>query len=670
MNSLPPCYRRDGISLYHGDVLDVLPTLPAASVHCVVTSPPYWGLRDYGTASWEGGVEGCNHDDVMDAMDPVPPACRQCKKCGRLCRTRWLDPHTVLSECDQCELQTKHKNVESRGLWSGIKDTANTEDWTTKRTRKGRWCRKCGARRIDQQLGLEATPEEYVKKMVAVFRQVWRVLRDDGCCFINLGDSYFGGGGGGGGSFSSERPGWREVPCGTSDKAPGGSQGRGCLCENLCGACRVAYQTGKSHSDGRPAPTLSPSPCEPTPERKESASARPPTSDSLPPAARNEAAMFDPGHSLNLSRERPPSSRRSTPGGFSQQLPASCPPPNMTSVCLLCGQTLGHDVQAFAGRATCTCDTAMQSGASAHRTSDISFSDSAYPHYTTTHLKSKDLCGIPWMVAFALRADGWYLRSDIIWSKPNPMPESVTDRPTKAHEYLFLLTKQPRYFYDADAVREAGADTPWHPIGGYREGNIDNAYQPAEHSHDRPTTNRNRRTVWTIPTAPYPEAHFATFPPALVEPCIMAGTSEKGCCPECGAPWVRVVDKQRVRTSPGRDSKAYDRITGEVVDDGMEKPWRDRAEIGNRDPGRHVTETKTLGWKPGCGCNAGEPIPCTVADIFLGSGTTLQVARWLGRKGIGIELSEEYLKLAEKRIRQPRQKVPIAKPLNGQMELF
>jgi site-specific DNA-cytosine methylase len=161
-------------------------------------------------------------------------------------------------------------------------------------------------------------------------------------------------------------------------------------------------------------------------------------------------------------------------------------------------------------------------------------------------LKPKDLVGIPWRVAFALQADGWYLRSDIIWSKPNPMPESVTDRPTKAHEYVFLLTKSARYYYDADAVREPHESLDHHlryPNSRYAEtgkwgdngksGGVEGGMNPA---------GRNLRSVWTIATAPYPGAHFATFPPKLVEPCVKAGTSERGVCGECGAPWVREVE--------------------------------------------------------------------------------------------------------------------------------
>jgi DNA modification methylase len=145
-------------------------------------------------------------------------------------------------------------------------------------------------------------------------------------------------------------------------------------------------------------------------------------------------------------------------------------------------------------------------------------------------LKPKDLIGIPWMVAFALRADGWYLRSDIIWSKPNPMPESVKDRPTKAHEYLFLLSKGPSYYYDADAVAEPSI------YGDHARTVFDNGPPPPpgqpEHTGLRSSCQgrekRNRRSVWTVATQPFAEAHFATMPPALAEPCILAGSGVDG----------------------------------------------------------------------------------------------------------------------------------------------
>jgi DNA modification methylase len=271
------------VTILNGDCKDILRTLPAQSVHCVVTSPPYWGLRDYGVA---------------------------------------------------------------------------------------------------EQLGLEPDFNAYVANMVAVFREVRRVLRDDGTLWLNLGDSYASG----------------EV--GRHDQKEG------------------YYLT-------RPA------------------------------AADAKKGNGEPRQQAKLR----------------------------------------------------------------------------------TGLKPKDLCGIPWRVAFALQADGWYLRQDLIWSKPNPMPESVTDRCTKAHEYLFLLSKNGRYYYDGDAIREpyseaslgrydykfGGSTSP----GRHQPGNKDERYKLSRDGEPN-ALGRNKRSVWEVATNPFPEAHFATFPPALIEPCVLAGCPSSG----------------------------------------------------------------------------------------------------------------------------------------------
>ena len=259
--------------LIPGDCLAGLATLPDASVHCCVTSPPYWGLRDYG---------------------------------------------------------------------------------------------------VDGQLGLEPTPGEYVAKMVAVFREVKRVLRDDGTLWLNLGDSFFSTTKGSGGPDSSS---------------------------TLVGT--------KAEHNGQ----------------------------------RMESRMLSAGD---------------------------------------------------------------------------------------TGIKPKDLVGIPWRVAFALQADGWYLRSDIIWAKPNPMPESVTDRPTKAHEYVFLLTKSARYYYDHVAVKEPALNTPGGRLTGSRRKKMAEGSAQSGTSVDTPGTveSRNARSVWTITPRPYKGAHFATMPVELAERCIMAGSRE------------------------------------------------------------------------------------------------------------------------------------------------
>jgi DNA modification methylase len=377
------------IKILNGDVMDHLKELPDNSIHCVCTSPPYWGLRDYG---------------------------------------------------------------------------------------------------VDGQIGLEKTPEEYTQKMVGVFREVRRVMRDDGTLWLNLGDSYIGGGRGG------------------------------------------KEQCGKGSF---------------------------------------EESRYENGMKIGL------------------------------------------------------------------------------PTGKIDGLKQKDLVGIPWRVAFALQADGWYLRSDIIWSKPNPMPESVTDRPTKAHEYLFLLTKQARYYYDADAIRETSI-TPWHGIGGYREGILDNDYSPPEYRNDaRERGGRNRRTVWEIATQPTPEAHFATYPEALVEPCIKAGTSERGCCPVCESPWERVIEVEGISSAEFMKGKEKERFNSEQ---GRVQNIRAGDECFNR-------KSKTLGWQPTCTCNQKDTVPCTVLDPFGGSGTTGLVARNLKRDAILIELNPEYVKIMKKKPRLNEQLV-------------
>ena len=304
-------------------------------------------------------------------------------------------------------------------------------------------------------------------------------------------------------------------------------------------------------------------------------------------------------------------------------------------------------------------------------------------------LKAKDMIGIPWRVAFALQADGWYLRSDIIWSKPNPMPESVTDRPTKSHEYIFLLTKSARYFYDADGIREQNADPTQNNNrevlrGVYcslytqlntcytsfkvekKENKQDQTGNPTytgfneryknrkqyDSSHAGGGSNvighsgnldgcdgitRNARTVWTITTQARPEAHFATFPDEIPRRCIKAGTSEYGCCPKCGAPYQRIVEASGGVIGASWHPHENDEVTGQV---------------GFKSVG-YKREFK--GWKPGCKCEAGDPIPCVALDPFMGSGTVAVIARELNRSSIGCELNPEYVKIIRKRLQADSQ---------------
>ena len=302
---------------------------------------------------------------------------------------------------------------------------------------------------------------------------------------------------------------------------------------------------------------------------------------------------------------------------------------------------------------------------------------------------------------FAIGAsDGWYLRSDIIWSKPNSMPESVTDRPTKAHEYLFLLTKSARYYFDANAVREphkwqdsaelainpqarqqkrlaeraqAGdtsalrtQDTYQAAIRGER-GKGRYADVGAEQNYSMSPAGRNIRSVWNIATRPYPGAHFAVFPPELPERCIKAGSSEKGVCPSCGAPWERIQEKGEVVSSyVGTDNPNWHEPAAKYVGVEHDREQRrnpDGVTINQTSGWKHLPrrERFTTGWRPSCGhgeaptvfdaieASRSIPHPAVILDPFGGSGTVGMVANRLSRRAILIDLNPEYLKQQMKR---------------------
>ncbi len=252
-------------------------------------------------------------------------------------------------------------------------------------------------------------------------------------------------------------------------------------------------------------------------------------------------------------------------------------------------------------------------------------------------LKPKDLCMMPWRVAMALQADGWWLRSVIVWAKKSPMPESCRDRPTSSWEPIFLLAKSERYFYDAEAVKEAGSRYEW-GTQKFKGGDLGKHHGSSRGGETAdPTAGRNMRNVWHLGPEPYAEAHFATFPTEIPRRAIKAGTSEKGCCPKCGAPWERVT----ARATNGMDVENADDRTGELTAQRMGKA---------KCPDGLRVASRTVGWEPGCACGAGDPVPCVVLDPFLGSGTTVAVARQLGRWGVGCELNPEYVELARARI--------------------
>jgi len=253
--------------------------------------------------------------------------------------------------------------------------------------------------------------------------------------------------------------------------------------------------------------------------------------------------------------------------------------------------------------------------------------------------KPKDDAMIPHRVFDALMADGWYGRSDIIWAKGNPMPESVTDRPTKAHEYIFLLSKSKQYYYDADAIREPHK-RDWSGSHGPNNSKVTNVIGGQE-SHKgimkaKPNTaGHNKRSVWNVNTKPFPEAHFAVFPEKLIEPCILAGSSHKA-CEICGAPWERVVEIKE------KGSYEYRNYAEQV-----NKP--------NQRGGGYIPDRKsTTGWQPTCKCENEGTGKSTVLDPFIGSGTTAKVAVANNRDWIGIELNPEYAEMIKRRIRTKR----------------
>jgi DNA modification methylase len=268
-----------------------------------------------------------------------------------------------------------------------------------------------------------------------------------------------------------------------------------------------------------------------------------------------------------------------------------------------------------------------------------------------TGLPAKNLLGIPWRVAFALQDAGWILRSDIIWSKPNPMPESVRDRPTRAHEYMFLFAKRQKYFYDAtaiaEAVKQSSIDRAEYSMTTTKA-NIDHVLEhgtPKLFHMDRMGERfvkadgpRNRRTVWTIATQPYAGAHFATMPEALVEPCILAGSAAQA-CETCGAAWRRIVEREKAPYTPCAGSS--------YLGDNRQKS---KGQTRHQSGGLPIDLVTTTGFAPACRCETNTGAArSTVLDPFGGSGTVARVAERHQRDSILIDLNPNYIDLQEER---------------------
>jgi len=364
----------------------------------------------------------------------------------------------------------------------------------------------------------------------------------------------------------------------------------------------------------------------------------------------------------------------------------------------------------------------------------------SYPFrkYPIKNLKPGDLIGLAWRLALALQADGWYLRSDIIWAKAlsfcltysgSTMPESVNGwrwerhkirtkklrdlkysvsrteergaftgggsmsgysnegmwqdcpgcekcepndglvlrkgswRPTRAHEYLFLLAKSPNYFCDMEAVREEKLD-PQDDIRRISKAkeyisNKNNGVAKVNEwqvNESLLSSGRNLRDVFCINPSPYPDAHYATFPEALVEPCIKVGTSQKGCCPKCGSPYARIIDTKQIKRE-----RPADRTDRHNQGNGVNS-------CGNTVAGVNTT---TLGWRPTCKCGIETTTPCIVYDPFMGSGTVAQVAARLGRNYLGSELNPDYItKQAEYRVAEGETGISKQEQKAGQMALW
>lgn len=273
----------------------------------------------------------------------------------------------------------------------------------------------------------------------------------------------------------------------------------------------------------------------------------------------------------------------------------------------------------------------------------LNLGDSYAQDSKRTGLKDKNLMMIPARAALALQADGWYVRSDVIWAKPNAMPESVTDRPTRAHEYLFLLAKSERYYYDAAAVAEPlSAPSKFAGNRAQQVAATGGIISGGTSTHKNEITARNRRTVWSIATQALRDEHYAPWPEALVEPCIRAGSSAQA-CEHCGAAWVRVVERE----SNWQERKAAGATAGNV---GVSDTYQNGVHGKNMSHDLKPKTVRVLGFQPACACedNTGSAAS-VVLDMFAGSGTTLRVAERLQRNSIGIDLNADYLDIQARR---------------------
>ena len=591
------------VTLYNSDCRD-MSELSNESVHCAVTSPPYFGLRKYEgnqVLVWGGNPE-CEHEWGQTIPHPA-------SKSGP------HGPNSVIG--------AKKPQHEAR-----------------KQTSLGNFCQKCGAWK--GALGLEPTPELYVEHTVEILREIRRVLRKDGVVFWNCGDSYFASGGAHkpehanpGLSKSAQRGG---VPHSNLDEIDETDAMTQC---DPSDAWAAGFFDGEGNiaitkNAGRSAGKL----------RITAAQV-----DKLP----IERLQYLFGGSIRMAPSKRENwrafwvwecSAKKAVDALKRMEPFLLVKKRQAELAYQFQSTVGTN---DGGKPRLTQELIAERERIKQAISDCNHS---IPD-EQLELKSKDLCLIPSRVALAAQSDGWWIRSDIIWNKPNPMPESVRDRPTNAYEHILMLTKSKKYYWDIEAVREEsqlksnsfGSNQRDTAIGhGLGSGNSGINAAKARARETGGFQYRNLRDVWTFPTTPFPGAHFAVFPEKLPKLCIKAATSEKGCCPKCGAPWARVISKH---------------IEGELED----RPYCGKGQLrSNGTEGGQGTQHSSLGqqdkitrntisWKPTCTCGCSEAIPCTVLDPFAGASTTLLVAQKLNRKAIGYELSSDYCKLGKARLK-------------------